>query len=98
MAGYIPRTGGQKKKGILAQREDELRHHILHKSCADVIQRSAKRVRAAQLGVFKALLYETEPARADDTEHHEFRASLARKQAFWTGIQIDEIIRRYQSD
>jgi hypothetical protein len=32
MAGYVARTGARKKKAILEQREDDLRHHIRHEA------------------------------------------------------------------
>ena len=98
MAGYVARTGGQKKKVILAQREDELRHHLRHESAFETIERCSERVRSAQLGVIRVLLYETEPARAEDEQHEEFRANLMKRRENWQAISAQDIVRQYQSE
>jgi hypothetical protein len=97
MAGYVPRKGAQKRKGILGKREDELRHHLRHLSSVEVVERFAERVRAGQLAVIKALLYETEPAKGEDTQHSDFRQILLAKQKFWLGLTKEKIAELYRT-
>ena len=65
---YIPRTGGQKKKNILRQKELALRGDIRREVSREKLHRSAEKVRSAQLGVIKALRHEAKPARSDDED------------------------------
>jgi hypothetical protein len=98
MAGYVARTGARKKRAILEQREDELRHHIRHEADFEKLERSSERVRDAQLGVIKALLYETEPASETEDQHAAFRANLVESREEWLGLSTVEIVARYASE
>ena len=63
-----------------------------------MIERCSERVRSAQLGVIKVLLYETEPAKAEDEQHEGFRANLMRRREHWLTISVQDIVRQYQSE
>ena len=55
MTSYVARTGGQKKQNLLRQRELELRGDIRRHETPKNLERRAEKVRAAHLGVIKAL-------------------------------------------
>ena len=96
MTSYIRRTGGEKKKNILRQKELTLRGDIRREVSQNKLQKSAEKVRSAQLGVIKVLIHEAEPAvseaedRAADTIH-----TLEEASEYWTNIATQEIIKMY---
>ena len=96
MTSYIARTGGEKKKNILRQKELALRGDIRREVSQGKLQKSAEKVQSAQLGVIKVLIHEAEPARSEDeakvadTIHRLEEAS-----AYWTNISTQEIIKMY---
>jgi len=99
MTNYLARTGGEKKKYLLRQRELALRGGIRRDLSIDKLRRSAEQVRLAQLGVIKALSVEATPAREEDQE--EARGILQKLQEardHWEGIPVDEIVRIYSED
>ncbi len=96
MTGYIARTGGQKKKNILRQRELELRGEIRRGATREKIERRAERVRAAQDGVIKALLHEVTAVRAEDEDRiRDTRQKLLERRTFWENVAVQEIVRIY---
>ncbi len=66
MTSYIGRIGGQKKKNQLRQKELSLRGDIRRRATRDKLERSAEKVRAAHLGVVKALFHESKSVREED--------------------------------
>ena len=96
MTSYIARTGGQKKRNILRQRELELRGEINRGGPDGKIRRKAERVRSAQLGVIKALIEEATPVSAEQEERFRNRRQKHLKnREFWKGITVEEIVRMY---
>jgi hypothetical protein len=96
MTSYIARTGGQKKKNSLHQKELELQAGIRRQESVAKIQRRAEKVRSAHQGVLKALLKEAEPMKAEDKEKSKnTRMKLAVEKEFWDNVVTDEIIRIY---
>jgi F0F1-type ATP synthase delta subunit len=94
MTNYVSRTGGQKKKNILRQKELELRAEIRREAATDKIRRRAENVRAAQLGVIKALLKEAEPPTSESAALRKERLQkLYAEREYWVNISVDEIIR-----
>jgi len=99
MTSYVPRTGGQKKKNILRQKELELRGAIHRGVATEKLQRSAEKVRSAQLGVIKALLEEARPLREEDEETSGRTVqNLREAREYWEGVSFDEIIQIYLED
>lgn len=97
MSNYVPRADANKKKNILAQREEELRHHLLHGAVGELIERYAERLRAAQLALIKALLHEMKPVAAGELLPEEFRANLLKRRELWRSIPVGEIVAVYRS-
>ena len=96
MTSYIARTGGQKKKNILRQKELELQAGIRREESIVKIQRRAEKVRSAHQGVIKVLLKEAEPMREEDKEKTKsIRMKLTEEKEFWDNVVTDEIIRIY---
>ena len=99
MAGYIPRTGAQKKKNILRQRELALRGDIRREASEEKLLRSAERVRSARLGVIKSLIHEAEPARSEDEEGvTNALRKLADANDYWHHISVREIVEMYSGE
>ena len=94
MASFITRTGGQKKKNILRQKELALRGDIRREASTEKLDRSAERVRSAQLAVINALIYEAQPARREDEERAErVLLNLDEAKERWEAISVYEIIK-----
>ena len=99
MTSYIARTGGQKKKNILDQRELALRGDIRREAVEAKLHRSAEKVRLAQLGVIKALLHEAEPARSEDEDRVAGTLQrLGEAREYWMDVPIEEIIEMYSTE
>ena len=99
MTSYIARTGGQKKKNILHQRELALRGDIRREAAEEKLHRSAEKVRSAQLGVVKALLHEAEPARSEDEERvADTLQRLGEAREYWTDIPVEAIVEMYSRE
>jgi len=99
MTSYIARTGGEKKKNILRQRELALRGGIRRDSPIDKLHRSAEQVRSAQLGVIKALSVEATPAREEEQEKAKgILQKLQEAREHWERISVDEIVQIYSQD
>ena len=99
MTSYIARTGGQKKKNILHQRELALRGDIRRELAEEKLHRSAETVRLAQLGVIKALLYEAEPARSEDEDRvADTLQRLGEAREYWADVPVEEIIEIYSTE
>jgi hypothetical protein len=99
MTSYIARSGGQKKKNILHQREIALRGDIRREVSEEKLQRSAEKVRSAQLGVIKSLMYEAEPARSEDEDRvAETLQKLDEANEYWTNVSSEEIIEMYSTE
>ena len=98
MTAYIARSGGQKKKNILRQKELALRGDIRREVSKEKLERSAEKVRTAQLGVIKALTHEAEPVRSEDEERSaETLRRLEEAKEHWTGLPVEVIIEIYSS-
>lgn len=96
MSNYIPTVGALKKRGILAKREKELVHHLKHGSEANVVERHAEHVRAAQLALVKALLSEKRASQSDDEGKHAAEiANLLARQASWNQMSAAQVIDHY---
>ncbi|BCX48540.1 hypothetical protein HAHE_24480 [Haloferula helveola] len=99
MTSYIARSGGQKKKNILHQRELALIGDIRRGVDAEKLQKSAEKVRLAQLGVIKALLHESEPARREDEDSVAGTLlRLGEARDYWTDVLAEEIIEMYSTE
>ena len=99
MTSYIARTGAQKKKNILRQKELALRGDIRRQVSNEKLERSAEKVRSAQLGVIKALVYECTPSRKEDEEEAEgILNNLDKVNEYWTSISVNDIIQMYSSE
>ena len=99
MTSYIARSGGQKKKNILRQRELALRGDLRRGASEGKLHRSAEKVRSAQLGVVKALFHEAEPARSEDEERVAHRLErLEDAHEYWTNVPVEEIVEMYSGD
>ena len=99
MTSYIARSGGQKKKNILRQRELALRGDIRREVAEENLHRSAEKVRLAQLGVIKALLHETEPVRSEDEDRvADALQRLSEAKKYWTDVLVEEIIEMYSTE
>lgn len=96
MTNYIARTGGQKKKNILRQKELTLRGDIHRRASQDKQQKSAEKVRIAQLAVIKVLIHEAEPGRSEDEDKAaDSLLRLEEAKGYWTNIPSKEIIEVY---
>jgi hypothetical protein len=96
MTSYIARTGGEKKKNILQQKELALRGDIRREASQDKLQKSAEKVRSAQLGVIKVLIHEAEPARSEDADKiGDTISRLQEANGYWTNLSTQEIIKMY---
>ena len=96
MTSYIARTGGQKKRNILRQRELELLGEIRRGGTREKMERRAERVRAAQEGVIKTLLHEITVVRAEDEDRaRDTRQKLLEQRTFWENVAVQEIVRIY---
>ena len=96
MTNYISRTGGQKKRNILRQKELALKGEIRREASHEKLQKSAEKVRSAQLGLLKALIYEAEPSRSEDEDRSKERLlKLAEENDYWKSISVHEIIQSY---
>ena len=99
MTNYISRTGGQKKKNILRQKELALRGDIRLEVPIEKLHRSAEKVRTAQLGVVKALSHEAQPARTEDEDaSRPALKKLEETKDYWTEVSVQEIIQIYADD
>jgi len=99
MTNYIARSGGQKKKNILRQRELALRGDIRRGGAEEKLQRSAEKLRSAQLGVIKALLHEAEPARSEDEARvADILRRLAEAREYWVNVSLEDVIEMYSTD
>jgi chromosomal replication initiation ATPase DnaA len=99
MTSYIARSGGEKKKNILRQKELALRGDIRREVAEEKLHRSAEKVRLAQLGVIKALSHEAEPARSEDEERvADTLKRLEEAEEYWTDVLVEEIIEMYSTD
>lgn len=99
MANYIPRTGGQKKKNILHQKELVLRADIRRAVSKEKLDKSAEHVRSAQLGVIKALICEAEPSSSKEEDRANERIlELEKAQERWHSISVHEIIEFYSGE
>lgn len=98
MAGYVARTGVQKKKAILAKRERELDGAYIRSASDEEIARIIEKVRTAQLGVLKCLHYELAPAKSEDTRNEAALKNLNEKQQWWMTMSHRDIIRHYCPD
>ena len=99
MTSYIARTGGQKKKNILRQKELALRGDIRREVSQDKLQRSAEKVRSAQLGLIKVLIHEAEPARSEDVDRvADSLQKLEEANEYWANISIQEIVEMYSTE
>jgi hypothetical protein len=99
LASFVTRTGGQKKKNILRQKELALRGDIRRQVSTEKLHRSAERVRSAQLGVIKALIYEAQPARSEDEERAKgVLLNLDAANERWETISVHEIIELYSDE
>lgn len=99
MASFIARTGGQKKKNILRQKELALRADIRREVSTEKLHRSAERVRSAQLGAIKALIYEAQPARSEDEKRAKgVLLNLDEANERWETISVHEIIELYSEE
>ena len=98
MTNYIARTGGEKKKNILRQKELTLRGDIRRGLSQDKLQKSAEKVRSAQLAVIKVLIYEAEPSRSEDEDKVALTIHrLEEENDHWTNISAQEIIAVYST-
>ena len=99
MTSYIARTGGQKKKNILRQKELVLRGDIRRRASEGKLNKSAENVRSAHLGVMKVLIHELEPGRMEDVDQVADRTQrLEDANIFWTDISTQEIITIYSTE
>ncbi len=99
MTSYIVRTGGQKKKNQLRQKELSLRGDIRRRATRGKLERCAEKVRAAHLGVVKALFHESKPFREEDEGTCNATADkLHESKEYWKSISIDEIIEIYSNE
>ena len=99
MTNYIVRPGGQKKKNILKQRELALRGDIRREVTLEKLERSAGRVRLAQLAVIKALLHEVEPIRSEgEGRLADSLQRLGEAKEYWMEVPVEEIIRMYSME
>ena len=99
MTSYIARTGGQKKKNILRQKELVLRGDLRRLASEGKLNKSAENVRSAQLGVMKVLIHELEPGRMEDVNQVADRIQrLEDATTFWSNISTHEIISIYSSE
>jgi hypothetical protein len=64
-----------------------------------MLHKSSEKVRAAQLGVIKCLLYETEPSRIEDEdEAKKYLIELHAAKQRWENISVSEIIELYSGE
>ena len=99
MTSYIARSGGQKKKNILRQKELALRGDIRREVAEEKLDRSAEKVRLAQLGVIKALFHEAEPARSEDEDRvADTLQRLGEAREYWADVTVKEIIELYSTE
>jgi hypothetical protein len=99
MTSYIARTGGEKKKNILRQKELALRGDIRRGISQAKLQKIAEKVKSAQLGVIKVLIHEAEPARSEDEDKvARTIEKLEEACAYWTKISTDDIIKMYSKE
>ena len=97
MSNYVPRSGAQKKKDFLAQREQELQHAI--RNCEDDarLARAVERVRAAKLNLIKALLPRWYAEPSDNPNIERSHDKLRKEREEWEGLTEREILDRYSS-
>jgi len=98
MTSYISRSGGQKKKNILRQKELALRGDLRREATCETLQRRAAEVRSAHLGVIKALLEEARPVREEDEEGSTVTLQrLEKAREHWENVPLADIIRSYST-
>jgi len=92
---YITPFPGYSKTLILRQKEEELRHAIMHNAPPAKLAKAAERVRTAKLHLIKAFRSGLVEQHLSDPVPDDQLANLERESEFWHRRSVDEIVEQY---